>query len=69
MKSSNAEIRRHEGCGQYFFLTTGITASQESITMTERQPVIMQEPEVSIVSVAVATCHSKFVVKKVDHFS
>ncbi|KAK3567915.1 hypothetical protein QTP86_027268 [Hemibagrus guttatus] len=30
---------------RYFFLATGITASQESITMTEREPVIMQEPE------------------------
>lgn len=41
----------------FFFLAAGITASQESITITEREPVLMHEPEVSIVSVAIATRH------------
>lgn len=48
----------------FFFLTAGITASQESITITEREPVVMREPEVSIIRVTIATFQSKSIVKK-----
>lgn len=52
-----------------FFLSAGITASQESITITEQEPVIMRDPEVLIITVALAAFLSESITKHLLIFS